>query len=277
MKQIILPILLLFMASVTIAQDSNAKMISAYITENQKSIGINEDSLCPLFSVVKFPQAIYVAHCLNESGKSLDDKIYVRKRNLMKDTWSPMLNDFKWHRKFSYAELLRLSLQESDNNACDLLFDVFGSPKEVEKYMANLGFGDIKIAKTERQMMADKSVAALNAASPKAIAHLLQWFFEHHDDNEYLSFVWQLMSECNTGTSRLPSILSFGDSIIHKTGTGFSIGKGVSAINDAGIIIHADGSYCVTVLFVLNHPEGTDAAEKLLAETAAELLKQLLK
>lgn len=275
MKRIILPILLLLTASPSFAQDSKAEFISAYIIDNQKCIGINEDSICPLFSVVKFPQAVYVAHCLSKSGKSLDEKITVRKRNLMHDTWSPMLNVFKVRHKFSYAELLRFSLQESDNNACDLLFDVFGSPTEVEKYMKELGFDDIKIAKTERQMMADRASTLQNAASPKAIANLLQWFNDHHKDDEYLAFVWQLMSECKTGTSRLPSILCDGDSIIHKTGTGFSTEKGISAINDAGIIFHADGSHSIAVVFVLNHPNGVDAAEKVLAETGDELLKKL--
>ena len=275
MKRIILPILLLFSASIAFAQDGKGKLVSAYIIDNQKCIGINEDSLSPLFSVVKFPQALYVAHCLCESGMSLDEKITVRKHNLMHDTWSPMLSVFKVRHRFSYAELLRYSLQESDNNACDLLFDVFGSPDEVEKYMKELGFDDIKIAKTERQMMADKASASQNAASPKAIANLLQWFNEHHNDDEYLAFVWQLMSECKTGVSRLPSILHDGDSIIHKTGSGFSTDKGVSAINDAGIIFHADGSHSIVVVFILNHPDGIEAAEKLLSETADELLKKL--
>ena len=275
MKQIITVLLLLITASISLAQGNNAEMVSAYIVDNQKNAGINENSLCPLFSVVKFPQAVYVAHCLSKSGKSLDDKIMVRKRRLMKGTWSPMMNGFKVRRKFSYAELLRLSLQESDNNACDLLFDLFGSPEKVEEYVAGLGFGDIKIAKTERQMMDDRSAASLNAASPKAIAGLLQWFFDHHNDNEYLAFVWQLMSECKTGISRLPSVLAECDSIIHKTGTGFSTEKGVSAINDAGIIMHPDGSHCIAVVFVLNHPDGVDSAERLLAETAARLLQKL--
>ena len=275
MKQIITVLLLLITASISLAQGNNAEMVSAYIVDNQKNAGINENSLCPLFSVVKFPQAVYVAHCLSKSGKSLDDKIMVRKRRLMKGTWSPMMNGFKVRRKFSYAELLRLSLQESDNNACDLLFDLFGSPEKVEEYVAGLGFGDIKIAKTERQMMDDRSAASLNMASPKAIAGLLQWFFDHHNDNEYLAFAWQLMSECKTGISRLPSVLADGDSIIHKTGTGFSTEKGVSAINDAGIIMHPDGSHCIAVVFVLNHPDGVDAAERLLAETAARLLQKL--
>ena len=274
MKRIIIALFLLVTTTVSIAQSDNDEMVSAYIIENQKCAGINEDSLCPLFSIVKFPQAVYVAHILYESGKSLNDKITVRKRNLMKDTWSPMMNGFKVCCEFSYAELLQLSLQESDNNACDLLFDLFGGPEKVEEYMTELGFDHIKIAKTERQMMGDRSAASLNVASPKAIARLLQWFFEHHNDNEYLAFVWQLMSDCKTGSSRLPSILAEGDSIIHKTGTGFSTEKGVSAINDAGIIIHPDGNYCIAVVFVLNHPDGVDAAERLLVKTIAEFLEK---
>lgn len=276
MRRFITLFLMLFsIVSFTFSQDKETVKVCAFAFDNGKSIGINENSICPLFSVVKFPQAIYIAHCLRESGKSLNDKIVVRKRKLMKGTWSPMLEKFSVRHRFSYAELLQLSLQESDNNACDILFDVFGNPDKVEEYMASIGFNGIKITKTERQMMADKKTALMNAASPKAIANLLQWFFEHHNDNEYLAFVWQLMSECRTGSSRLPSILSDGDFIIHKTGTGFRSEKGISAINDAGIIIHPDGSHNIIVVFVQNQPDGVEAAENLLSQTAQSLLQKL--
>ena len=42
---------------------------------------------------------------------------------------SPMLKTFENQRTFTYSELLALSLQQSDNNACDILFERCGSPR----------------------------------------------------------------------------------------------------------------------------------------------------
>ena len=95
-------------------------------------------------SVMKFPQAIYVAHFLDSCGISLDKQVTVKKQDLEQDTWSPMLKMIDEEREFSYGELLALSLQQSDNNACDLLFKLCGSTREVQNYLRNLGFKNIR-------------------------------------------------------------------------------------------------------------------------------------
>ena len=105
-----------------------------------------------MHSVMKFPQALYVANYLSRKGLDLDDTIVVDKADLMQDTWSPMLKLFEGKKAFSYAELLELSLVQSDNNASELLFRFCGKPKAVEKYMRKLGFHDIHIRRTEAQM-----------------------------------------------------------------------------------------------------------------------------
>ena len=97
-----------------------------------------------MHSVMKFPQALYVADYLCRKGLALDDTIVVNKADLMQDTWSPMLKRFEGKMAFSYAELLELSLGQSDNNASELLFKYCGKPKAVEKYMRKLGFRDLK-------------------------------------------------------------------------------------------------------------------------------------
>lgn len=68
-------------------------------------------------SVMKFPQAIYVAHFLDSCNISLDQRMTVKKKDLEQNTWSPMLKMIDEEREFSYGELLALSLQQSDNNA----------------------------------------------------------------------------------------------------------------------------------------------------------------
>lgn len=269
----ILVALLLTTAAASYGQP--AEKICAFVLSGDKSAGINENDSGPMFSVVKFPQALYVARCLKESGKPLDRKVTVRKRDLMQDTWSPMLDMFSRRHRFSYSELLRLSLQESDNNACDILFDEFGAPEAVERYISGIGFPDIRIRSTERRMAADKETAFLNTATAKEMADLLEWFYRHRDDNGYLAYVWQLMSGCNTGLSRLPAAVGPGDKVIHKTGTGFATETGIAAINDAGIILHPDGTHSIAVLFVLDHTGQPESAEALLSQTARELLQAL--
>ena len=48
--------------------------------------GINEDERFAMHSVMKFPQALYVADYLSRKGLALDDTIVVNKADLMQDT-----------------------------------------------------------------------------------------------------------------------------------------------------------------------------------------------
>ena len=72
---------------------------------------------------MKFPQALYVADFLIRSNFDLNTEVIVRKDELLQDTWSPMVKTFEGEKAFTFSELLALSLQQSDNNACDILFE----------------------------------------------------------------------------------------------------------------------------------------------------------
>lgn len=260
----------------SLAQTYGQGTICSYVVRDDRAVGLSEDTPCPLFSVVKFPQALFVADALERKGRPLDEEIVVRKADLMQDTWSPMLELFTGENQtFSIAKLLRLSLQESDNNACEILFDEFGGPQEVQQYVHELGFKGISIRVGERQMMADKESSFQNTASAKEMAGLLEWFYDHKEDNPSLSFVWRTMSTCISGTSRIPAAALPGDVVVHKTGTGFPTENGVSAINDAGIILHPDGSHTIAVIFVLNHPGSLSNAEKTLSASLKETITKL--
>ena len=53
--------------------------------------GINATSRFPMYSVMKFPQALYIADYLTKNNIELNAEVSVRKDELMQDTWSPML------------------------------------------------------------------------------------------------------------------------------------------------------------------------------------------
>lgn len=211
--------------------------------------GVALDRPFAMHSVMKFPQALYVADWMRQNDISLSDSVLVRRSELMPDTWSPMLTMFGDQQHFTYAQLLELSLAQSDNNACDLLFRHAGSPACVSRYMKALGFGDIHVRLTEREMGAAPARASENSSTPRAMALLFEWFYDHRDSNRYLNFVWQTMAECHTGPERLPATLPDGANIVHKTGTGFTYPDQTRDRNDAGIILLPDGTHYTLAVF----------------------------
>ena len=265
----------------------------ACIMRNGSIVGINENERFAMHSVMKFPQALYVADYLNRKGLNLDDTIVVDKADLMQNTWSPMLKLFEGKKAFSYAELLGLSLGQSDNNACELLFKFCGKPngrsseshpslledgqvvtdegaaKAVEKYMRKLGFHDIHVRMTEEQMHKNPAKAIENSSTPAEMVRLFEWFYHHKDDNQYLTFIWNAMADCSTGLKRIPAAIPEDARIVHKTGTGFPLPEGVQDMNDAGIILMPDGSHAIIAIFTMHSP-----SEAVIANIARQLLEE---
>ena len=201
-------------------------------------------------SVMKFPQALFVADWMKKHNIRLSDSVKVTKEELIDGTWSPKLGDIQTSKSFTYAELLSYSLMLSDNNACDVLFKRCGDPKTVEAYVRSLGFKRIHIRKTERQMREDHSCCRHNKTTPKDMTLLLQWFSSHHSDTPILQFIWETMMKCKTGMERLPAAKHEGAMLLHKTGSGYTHNDGTADIGDAGIYLLSDGSKLPICVFV---------------------------
>ena len=244
----------------------------ACIMRNDSIIDINENERFAMHSVMKFPQALCVADYLSRKGLDLDDTIVVDKADLMQDTWSPMLKQFEGKMAFSYAQLLELSLGQSDNNASELLFKFCGKPKAVEKYMRKLGFHDIHIRMTEEQIHKNPAKAIENSSTPAEMVRLFEWFYHHKDDNRYLTFIWKAMADCSTGLKRIPAAISADARIVHKTGTGFPSAEGLQDMNDAGIILMPDGSHAIIAIFTKQ-----SSSEAVIVNIAKQLLDTIIK
>lgn len=239
------------------------------ISSNGK-VEANGGEFFAMHSIVKFPQALYVAGCMSRNRIALDSSVTVHKTELMQDTWSPMLEAMGDTEEFSIRELLRLSLVESDNNACDLLFELFGMPDSVDAFLKGLGFHDINVAATERQMHDDPVRAAGNCCTPAEMARLLLWFNEHKDDNAHYREIWGMMSACNTGAERIPAVFGEDCRIVHKTGTGFSPEDGLPQMNDAGIVTFPDGHILAVAVFV-PHPNSQDDLSEIISQKLKDL------
>lgn len=213
-------------------------------------LSYNGDKKFAMHSVMKFPQALYVAHYLAEKEISLDQRVMVEKKDLMTDTWSPMFDTFDDKKEFSYRELLALSLQQSDNNACDILFNQCGDPKKVEEYIKSLEINDISIKKTEKEMHDYPSSAYENCCTTAGMVMLLEWFYDHHSDNDYLQYIWDLMLNCKTGQDRIRAAIPPGAQLVNKTGTGPRYYELYCETNDVGIVLMPDGTHIPIAIFI---------------------------
>ena len=262
-------IIIIALAS-TISVDAQNEVAGGCIKRGGTASGINATNRSSMYSVMKFPQALYVADFLIRNNIDLNTEVIVRKDKLIQDTWSPMLSTFEDQRTFTYSELLALSLQQSDNNACDILFERCGGPRAVEKYLRDLGFKDISIQKTEKQMHANPALSNKNWCTPQSMVELLEWFTAHHNDNELLRYIWKLMEECQTGNDRLPAAVPSSAKIIHKTGTGYLLPSGQpSGIYDVGIIILDNGQQLPIAVFITN-----PSSQSRISDVAKQLLEQ---
>lgn len=289
MKSVILSIIFLLLASVkTAAQKLDEvrwqvdNLISSFpgvvgvsmVSDLGDTIHINENHHFPLMSVVKFHQALAVYNKCKEHEIMLDKRIRVRRRDMMKKTWSPMRDKNPRGGNYTIEKLLKLSLVESDNNACNILSDKFVTMKEVNDFVHSVGIMDCCISASERHMATETNACYGNWSTPKTATELLEWFF---DNQASYKFVWDTMKGCKTGTNRLPRYLE-DVIIVHKTGTGPTLPDGkIMAVNDAACIILPNNHHYNIAVFIENAACDLEKCEDLIANISRLCFNHMIK
>lgn len=245
----------------------------AVIIDGGETVTVNNDQRFPLMSVFKFHQALAVAHRLAERGIPLETEIWITKADLPPNTWSP-LRDARPEGNFgmSIAELLRLTLQQSDNNACDILFDRICSVKDTEAYIHGLGISDCAISATEADMHADLARCRDNWTTPLAAAPLVELFLTEDILPRALhGFIRDTMIGCTTGADRLAKPLAGTGAVLgHKTGTSDRDADGrLMALNDVGFVLLPDGRHYTIAVFVKDSRASDAETEAMLAGISA--------
>lgn len=254
----------------TIIAPKKARIGVGVVWNHRVIAAVNDDCGYPLMSVMKFHQALTVADVLSRSGTSLDTMILIARDELNPDTWSPLRDRYPLgDKELSVCELLGYTLQQSDNNACDILFRRFGGPEAVDRCIRSLGFDCFAIAVTEEEMHTDPACCYANRSAPSEMALLLDRFVDRAPfATEYRDFIVRTMLACTTGTDRLPAGLANTEAVIgHKTGTGDRNERGERiGFNDAGFVRMPDGEWYTSTVFI------RDSAQEE-AETHAPLRK----
>jgi beta-lactamase class A len=222
-------------------------------------------------SVYKFPLALYVLHLVDSGVLSLDQKIHLKKSDLLPNLWSPLREKYPHGNvDVSLREIIRFTVSQSDNSGCDLLFRMVGGPTQVERWIHNqLAIKDITIANTENEIQHKWNIQYANWCTPLAMTRLLALFHTGQVlTAESRAFLWSCMVETTTGPRRIKGLLPEKTVVAHKTGTS-GTRKGVTAaINDAGIIVLPNDRRVAVVVFV-SETHRTDAeAERIIAEVA---------
>ncbi len=285
MKQII-SIALLMLAISTATAQSNKDNLRAALTkiaaeakgdvgiaieglDFQDSLSINGRKHFAMLSVYKFPLAMAVLS-KGEKGKlKMNRKVLIPRLALDTATFSPMLKDYPQGDIMLYpADILYYSVSISDNNACDVLFNLVGGTAETHKYVQSLGIKGINIAATEREMKTGWEVQYTNWAEPLAMTQLLRLFYEGKKlSKESNTMLMRLMTESKNSDKRLKGLLPKDTKVAHKTGTSDKNDKGIiAAVNDVGIVTLPDGRHYAISVFVGNSKKSYEECEAVIAK-----------
>ena len=230
----------------------------------------NHDIHYPLVSVFKFHQALALADYMGKQKQSLETRLPIKKSDLKPDTYSPLRDKYpQGGTEMSIADLLRYTLQQSDNNACDILFNYQGGPDAVNKYIHSLGIRECAIVGTETAMHEDLNLCYENWTTPLAAAELVEIFRKKpFFPKVYKDFIFQTMVECQTGQDRLVApLLDKKVTVGHKTGTGDLNAKGQQiGCNDIGFVLLPGGRTYSIAVFVKDSEENNQANSKIIAD-----------
>ena len=252
--------------------DKKAQVGIAVIVDGRDTLTVNNDVRYPMMSVFKFHQALAVADACGQRGVSFDTLVHIRPDDLRPDTYSPLRDKYpEGNLSLSVGELLKYTLHLSDNNACDILFRVFGGPAATDEYLRSVGLRDFAIEATEDDMHRDLADCYRNWTTPLEAVRLLEWLVSGKAaKGAYRDFIEQTMISCQTGRDRLPAPLAGTKAVIgHKTGTGDRNGKGqIIGTNDIGFVFLPDGRRYSIAVLVRDSEESEQATARIIADVS---------
>lgn len=236
--------------------------------EDQDTLSINGNKKTPLMSVFKFHIALAVLNQVDKGKLKLDQKFFIKKEELLPDTWSPIRDQYpKGNMNLTLDQLLRYTVSHSDNNGCDILLNIIGGTAVVQKFINRQGIKDFTIKVNEQQMSSfDKFY--LNTTTPLATTELLEKFYNGKVlKKETTKYLYQIMVETSRGLTWMKAGLPEGTELAHRTGISDRNEDNVrAAMNDVGIVKLPDGKHYILSVYLKNINEVMADTEKIIAD-----------
>ena len=250
-------------------EGKDANIGISVIIDRKDTIEVNGRKAFPMLSVYKFPIAVALGDYLRVTSELITDPITITQHDLKPDTYSPIREKYEGVDTINMPlhDILAYALQQSDNNASDILLKIMGGTDNAMLALKRVGIENINVRSTEEEMHDDNQRCYDNTATPIDMARLLD-SFDHDFDDAYTRMVKQLMETCETGKNRISKPLEGTDAVIgHKTGTGFSLPDGrLMAINDAGYVHLPNGRNYSIVVFIENSGYDMPQTEEIIAK-----------
>jgi len=229
----------------------------------------NGEKKLPMLSVFKFHIALAVLNKVDQGKLKLDQPIFIKKADLLENTWSPIREKYpNGNIEMPLSELIKYTVAKSDNNGCDFLLRLIGGTETVQKFINNKGIKNFTIKADEAQMHKGYEFMYWNTTSTNDSNLLLMNFFDGKVlSKNSTSFLMKTMIETTTGTTKIVAQLPKGTPVAHKTGSSGKDEKGLTiAENDIGIITLPNGKHYAISVFVSDSMETEETNTKMIAD-----------
>lgn len=238
--------------------------------ESKDTLSINGDKAFPLMSVFKFHIALAVLNEVDKGELKLGQKFFIKKEDLLPETWSPIRDEFpNGNMYLTLDQLLRYTVSHSDNNGCDILLKIIGGTATVQKFINKKGITDFVIKVNEQQMQTWENLY-INTTTPLATTDLQEKFYKGKVLKKATTrYLYQLMIETSRGLTWLKAGLPEGTPLAHRTGVSATNENNLRvAMNDTGIVTLPDGKHFIISVYLKNITETRENTEKIIAAIA---------
>ncbi|WP_419870535.1 CGA/CIA family class A beta-lactamase [Chryseobacterium sp. CT-SW4] len=254
----------------SIINGKNASVgISVLELDSKSKFNINGDKKLPMQSVFKFHIAAAVLDFVDKGKLSLDQKVIVKKSDLLDNTWSPLRDKYPdggvW---LSLDEIIKYTVAQSDNNGCDILLRLIGGTETVQKFMNSKRVKGFQIKFNEEEMHKDWNAQYENYSTTNSITDVLKKFYKGKLlSKKSTDFLMNVMLGTTTGTNKLVEQLPKNTPVAHKTGSSGKNKDGLTgAENDMGIITLPNGKHYAIAVFVSNSNESEETNCKIISD-----------
>ena len=253
-----------------ITKGKNATVsVSVLDFENNKSVHIKGNKKLPMLSVFKFHIGLAVLNEVDQGKLNLDQKILIKKSDLLENTWSPIRERFpEGDIEMPLGLLIKYTVAESDNNGCDILLRLIGGTETVQKFINSKGIRNFTIKVNEEQMHQGFEFMYLNTTTANSANQLLKDFRDKKIVSKTSTdFLMTTMLETSTGKNKIVAQLPESVPVAHKTGSSGKNEKGLTiAENDIGIVTLPGGKSYALSIFVSDSMESAETNTKMIAD-----------